>query len=560
MYILGISCFFHNSAVALIKDGKVVAAASEERFSREKNDANFPYKAIDYCLSKEKIRINKISHVVFYEKLILKFERILLSNISNWPKGLFRFSKMLNFWLSKNFRIQKILKKELGYEGNIFFTKQHESLSGTSFFTSNFKTAAILTIDNVGEWATTSISKGDYNKVSLLNEVRYPNSLGLLYSAFTYFLGFNVNEEEYKVMLLSAYGKPKYSDLIKKKLIKFHDDSSFTLNQKYFFYNNDNICMNKKFYDLFDLKRRDKNMIITQKHKDIAKSIQVVLEEAIINLANKAYELTREKNLCLAGNIMLNCIVNSRILKETKFEKLHIFPAAGYGGGSLGAALFTWNHILNKKRSYGQNSIYLGPSFKDKEIRDYLIRTKIPCKKYCEKKLIETVSDYLKNQKIIGWFQGPMEFGPISLGNRSIIADGTNKKNWDLICQKIKFEKRLVPFDIITLMSNKDKCFSLDIIPNCEVKKFKIDASVDSNTRFQAISKEYNLRFYNLLNEYKKLTGIPAIINTSFNISKKPIVCTPQDAFSVFLKTGIDILVLGTYVIDKRDIKWMKNM
>lgn len=565
MYILGLSFYYHDSSACLIKDGQIIAAAEEERFTRKKHDPAFPSLAISFCLKEAGIDINSVEYIVFYEKPFLKFERIIFSYFNNWPKGYITFCKMLNLWLTKKLRIKKTIRKELAYRGKVFFIKHHESHASSSFFSSPFKEASIVTMDGVGEWTTTTICDGVENNITTLREVEFPNSLGLFYSAFTYFLGFNVNDGEYKVMGLAPYGQPVYADLIKKELIKIFSDGSYELNQKYFkFEYGDEMINRAKFERLFSIKKRDSKEEINKTHKNIAASVQAITEEIILLICSEAKRLTKRNNVCLAGGLFLNCVANSKILEKKIFDEVFVFPASGDSGGAVGAALFTWYQILNNKRELKElKDVYWGPSFSNEYIENYLKRIDIKYKKLSEENLVREVAFYLKNQKIVGWFQGKMEFGPRALGNRSILADPRNRENWPKINKLIKFREDFRPFapailedrlnDFFDFHGHKSP-FMLFVAKN-KTNKMPATTHVDGSSRVQTVSQEENKLFYNLISEFDKMTGMPALINTSFNLSDVPIVCTPQNAFQCFLKSGIDILVLGNYIILKEDYK-----
>ncbi|MDP3014500.1 MAG: carbamoyltransferase C-terminal domain-containing protein, partial [Candidatus Subteraquimicrobiales bacterium] len=491
----------------------------------------------------------------------LKFERIIFTYLKNWPFGYFVFYKMLKIWLEQKIKIRPIIKKKLNYGGKIVFIKHHQSHASGSFFTSPFSDAAIITMDGVGEWATTTINKGSNNEIDLIKQINFPDSLGLLYSAFTYFLGFKVNDGEYKVMGLAPYGEFKYVDIIKKNLVKIFPDGSFKINQKYFEYNLGEAMIDiKKFEKLFGVKKREPSGEILKEHKDLAASIQKVLEEIIILICREAKKITGCKNLCLGGGVAMNCVANSKIIKSGIFENIFIFPGAGDEGGSVGAALFVWHGLLNNpKRNEGLSDVFWGPEYGNEEIEKFLIGANARYKKFSEKELVIKIANLIVEQKVIGWFQGRMEFGPRALGNRSILADPRNKENWQKVNLKIKFRESFRPFAPSILEEftkeyfefSQKSPFMLFTAKNKTVK-FPATTHVDGTSRIQTVSNKENELFYKLIREFYKLTGVPVVLNTSFNASNMPIVCTPQNAYRCFLQTEIDVLVIGNFIIYKK--------
>jgi carbamoyltransferase len=585
-YILGISCFYHDSAAALVKDGEIMAASQEERFTRKKHDFNFPDNAIKYCLKEAGIGVKDLFCIVFYDKPFLKFERILLTYFSYAPIGFRSFNKAIPLWLKDRLWMSGLISEKLGYNGKIFFTEHHESHASSAFYPSPFKEAAILTMDGVGEWATTSFGLGKDNDFELLHEIKFPHSLGLLYSAFTYYTGFKVNSAEYKVMGLAPYGEPKYADLILKELIDLKEDGSFKLNMKYFNYCAGLTMTNKRFNKLFGRPPRKPETKITQMDMDLARSIQVVTEEVMLKTVKHIYKLTGQKNLCLAGGVALNCVANGRILKEGPFENVWIQPSAGDAGGALGAALRIWYKYLGNKRtvdniSDSQKGSFLGPEYSDTCVENYLKANNIPHVKLAKEALFKTVSQHISNEKVIGWFQGRMEFGPRALGARSIIGDARSPAMQSRMNLKIKFRESFRPFAPSVLAERAQDYFDIRLespymlltanVNNEHIKKdnakepegfdrLKIIRSdipavthVDNSARLQTVSNDSsNSAYHGLISEFYKQTGCPVIINTSFNVRGEPIVCSPQDAYRCFMGTDMDYLVMGNFIVDKK--------
>ena len=567
MYILGISCYYHDSAAALLKDNEVVSAVEEERFSREKNDDGFPEKSIDYCMNQAGISPRDLTCVVFYDKIVLKFERLLDNYIAFAPRGLKNFTDVIPKWLHKRLWIKEEIKKYLGgYTGKIYFPEHHLSHAAYTFFTSPFTEAAILTVDGVGEWTTTSFGFGRDTKIELTKDLGWPHSLGMFYSAFTYYLGFKVNEGEYKLMGLSSYGKPKYYDLIMKKLIDLKEDGSFRLNMKYFSFTWDKIMVNRKFEELFGIPRRDEDSEPDQIHFDIGASAQLVLEEILLKMTRYVHEKTGLKNLCLGGGVALNGVANHRILKEGPFEKIHIPPSPGDGGSAIGCAVLAYYSILNNERIIEtdtaktiSNNVYLGPQYSNDEIKSFLEAYNIPYQKYERQELLIHTAKLIAEQNVVGWYQGRVEWGPRALGNRSILADPRNAKMKDILNEKIKHRESFRPFAPSILEEHASEYFELEIpspymLLVAKVKKpDKIPAvtHVDGTGRLQTVSKQSNPLYYDLINEFYKLTGVPVIINTSMNVRGEPIVNTPEQAFDMLLKTDMDYIVMGDQIVGK---------
>ena len=595
--ILGISAFYHDSAAAIIKDGKIVAAAQEERFTRKKHDSSYPFNAIKYCLEEANIKLNEIDNVVFYEKPFLKFERLLETYLAFAPRGFKSFSISMPIWLreklfQKKFLFDKLKNQDQNFNdiNKISFSEHHFSHAASAYYPSPFKEAVIITLDGVGEWATTTVAIGKDNDIKMLKEIHFPHSLGLLYSAFTYYLGFKVNSGEYKVMGLAPYGEPKFVDIIFKNLIDVKEDGSFKLNMKYFNYATGLTMTNIHFNELFGQKVRDpKKELLTSFHMNIAASIQVVIEKIILRIMRNIQEETKIKNLCLAGGVALNCVANGKILKNKIFNNIWIQPASGDAGGSLGAALGYWFKELSNPRHKNEDTSdemfgsYLGPSFTEKEIEKNLNSLGANYKKYDKEEMIQITANELKNGKIIGWFQGRMEFGPRALGCRSIIADPRSDKMQKTLNLKIKFRESFRPFAPSILREDLTDWFELnydspymllvaDIKKNIQIPEshdnknlFGIDrlnlkrstipavTHVDYSARIQTVHKETNPNYHKLISKFKEITNCPILVNTSFNIRGEPIVCSTEDAFRCFMGTDLDILVCENYILRKNE-------
>ena len=592
-YVLGVSAFYHDSAAALIDDGKVISAIQEERLTRIKHDHSFPFKAINQILSDNKLSLSQVDYVVFYEKPFLKFERLIETYLSYMPRGFISFFKSMPLWLKEKLFQKKIIinyLKEIdpNFGGEIYFSKHHLSHAASAFYCSEFEKAAILTLDGTGEWETTTISIGEGTKIEMKEEISYPHSIGLLYSAFTHYLGFKVNDGEYKVMGLAPYGKPKYKQIILEHLIDLKKDGSFRINDKYFSYSTGLEMTNKKFERLFGFPRRLGNEKIYQHHMDVASSIQKVTEEILIKIVSYISTKYQSEYLCLAGGVALNCVANSEIIKNTQVKNLFVQPAAGDAGGSIGAAMAFWYMHLNNKRSISEgNSMqgsYLGPKYSDLEIKNFLYEKKISFKEYNNENLIQITAQQLAYGKTIGWFQGRMEFGPRALGNRSILADPRGVDVQKQLNLKIKFRESFRPFApsileedfsewfdtttandymLTTSFIKKDKrkiikkgqeeLKGMDLL-NIVRSEVPAVTHVDYSSRVQKINKNTNPRFYNLVKQFKEITGCPMIVNTSFNLKDEPIVCNPQDAFSCFMASGLDFLVMNNFMIKKEDM------
>jgi carbamoyltransferase len=564
MYILGISCFYHDSSATLISDGKVLAAAQEERFNRIKASSDFPIQAINFCLKQAQITVQDLDHIVFYEKPYLKFERVIKDHLKSYPFSISNFLKLIPHWLQDRLSLQMKIEEELSFEGKVLYAPHHYSHASSAFFCSPFEEAAIITADAVGEFDTTTIGVGKNNKIKLIKKLTYPHSLGLLYTSISTYLGFKANTGEGKVMGLAALGQPKYLDLF-KKIVHVKNDGSFQLNEKYFSFNSGSKMFNKNLEKLLGPARamgntHEKN--IEQRYLDIASTLQITIEEIIIKIAKQAHKETGLKKLCLAGGVFLNCVANTRILKETPFKEIFIQPAAGDAGGSLGAALYAYYHFLNKPRSsFVMEDAFLGPSFSDKEILQVLRKNNLKYQKLSDKKLVEFVAKKVRENKIVGWFQGKMEFGPRALGHRTILANACNKNMKDLLNQKIKHREWFRPYGIIIPENEVANYFQENIknpfmlmIGNVKKNKAKLIPSAihyDNTSRLQTVTKKTHGLLYDILEEFKKITKIPILINTSFNDNNEPIVCTPQHAYDCFNKTEMDFLVIGNYLIKK---------
>lgn len=587
MYILGISAFYHDSAAALIKDGDIIAAAQEERFTRKKHDHNFPVHAIEFCLNYAGIKSDRLEIVAFYDKPFLKFERLLETYLAYAPVGINSFIKAMPLWIKEKLWMKEMIKDKLDYQGKIIFPEHHESHAASAFFPSPFREAAILTMDGVGEWTTSSYGIGKDNRVELVADISFPHSLGLLYSAFTYYTGFKVNSGEYKVMGLAPYGEPKYRDIILKELIDVKEDGSFRMNMEYFNYCAGLTMTNEKFHKLFGGKPREPESKLTQKEMDLARSIQDVTEEIVLKMGRHAFKETGMKNICLAGGVALNCVANGRLLREGPFERIWIQPAAGDAGGALGAALIAWYHYLGNARFAGtedtQKGSYLGPEYSDSDLAGFFEKNKIKFTRFEDGELPERVASLLAQEKVVGWFEGRMEFGPRALGARSILGDARSPKMQSVMNLKIKFRESFRPFAPAVLSERVSDYFETDrespyMLLVADVKKERRKAMsdeekklfgiqklnivrsdvpaithVDYSARLQTVHKETNPLFHKLLRKFEENYGSAVLINTSFNVRGEPIVCTPADAYKCFMRTKMDYLVIGDFLLNKED-------
>ncbi|MDP8234073.1 MAG: carbamoyltransferase [Candidatus Saelkia tenebricola] len=585
MYILGVSCYYHDSAAVLLKDGELIAAAEEERFTRIKHDYSFPHNAIKFCLEHAGIKSENLDFVVFHEKPFLKFERIIKTILATFPKSCNLFKDVAITWLKSKLWIKSTIAQSLNIpENKILFSQHHLSHAASAFFSSPFEEAAILTIDGVGEWATTTLGIGKTNKITLLNEIMFPHSLGLLYSVFTAFLGFKVNNGEYKVMGMSAYGKPKHIDKV-YQLIEVNDDGSFKLNMKYFsFHYSTTHSFNRNFIKLFGTPReREKRFVLDKElfeqnqipiteeeikenryFADIAGSIQKVTEDILIKIANNLYQKTHLKKLCISGGVALNCVANYKILQNTPFTDIYIQPASGDSGAALGAALYAWHCLSDKKRAAIISHSYWGKEYSNQEIDLFLKKNNIVHTKLNQNDLIEYIAEKIKNGKIVGWFQGRFEWGPRALGNRSILADPRNPKMKQIINTKIKFRESFRPFAPSVLAEHASDFFDIDAIAQQYPAKFMLYTvpskrgdlipavtHINEMSRIQIVKKEDNPLYYTLIEKFYQKTGIPLLLNTSFNLKGEPMVNSPKDAYTTFLRSGIDTLVMGNCIIEK---------
>ncbi len=577
MNILGISCWYHDAAACILRNGRIVAAAQEERFTRKKHDQEFPRNAIDYCLEETGLGTSDLDLVAFYDKPFLKFERLLETYVSFAPRGIRSFIKSMPIWLKKKLWIPDLLEKEIGHRGTILFPEHHESHAASAFFPSPFERAAFLTTDGVGEWATTSFGTGAGNALTMLGEQHFPHSLGLLYSAFTYFCGFRVNSGEYKLMGLAPYGEPVYEDLIRDRLVDIKADGSFRLNMDYFTFAAGLTMTDRRFEGLFDGPRREGESPLTEREMNLARSIQAVTEDIVLRMARHTHAVTDERNLCLAGGVALNCVANGRLLREGPFENLWLQPAAGDAGGAMGAALAAWHVYEGRERSPtlpdSMSSALLGPSYSDESIRAFLAREGIPHVRLEEDDLISRTASLLAAGKVVGWFSGRMECGPRALGARSILADPRGREVQRNVNLKIKFRERFRPFAPSVLAEKAADFFDLEtespyMLLVAPVKDVRIEGGglerlekiegripavthVDGTARIQTVAKETHPRYHHLLSQFEKLTGCPVLVNTSFNVRGEPIVCTPKDAYTCFRSTHMDVLVLENHLISK---------
>lgn len=593
MYILGLSAYYHDSAACLVRDGEVVAAAQEERFTRKKHDHRYPARAVEFCLKHAGITAKELDYVAFYDKPLLKFERLLETYLDYAPRGLRSFLMAMPLWLREKLWIREQVSKETGFEGKVLFTEHHESHAASAFFPSPFESAAVLTMDGVGEWATSSYGYGRGSELHLLAELHFPHSLGLLYSAFTYYTGFRVNSGEYKVMGLAPYGEPRYVRQILDELVDLRDDGSLRLNMKYFDFAAGLRMTNARFDQLFGGPPRKPEGEITQREMDLARSVQEVTEEAMLRMARHVQRETGERNLCLAGGVALNCVGNGRILREGPFERVWIQPAAGDAGGSLGAALSVWHQYLGNERRVerarlndyadGMKGSYLGPEFTNDEIEEFLVTVGARYRRVEGAELSDVVARLLADEKVVGWFQGRMEFGPRALGARSILGDARSPRMQSQMNLKIKYRESFRPFAPSVLRERVADYFELDtdspymllVAPVREglrcgmteeearlfgIEKLNVPRStipavthVDYSARIQTVRREENPAYYELLSAFERLTGCAVLVNTSFNVRGEPIVCTPAEAYACFMRTEMDCLVMGEFVLLKSE-------
>jgi carbamoyltransferase len=585
-YILGLSAFYHDSAACLLRDGEIIAAAQEERFTRKKGDASFPRQAVAYCLGAGGVSVGDLAYVGFYDKPLLKFERILETYLGTAPRGLRSFLLAGPLWIKDKLFTDRQLREDLGYGGEILYSEHHESHAASAFFPSPFEEAAFLTMDGVGEWATTSFGIGRGNDIEIFKEIHWPDSLGLLYSAFTYYTGFKVNSGEYKVMGLAPYGTPRYVDLIYRELIDLKEDGSFTLNQRYFNYLSGLTMTNGAFDRLFGAPPREPETKLTQREMDLACSVQVVCEEVMLRMGRTVHRETGVDRLCLAGGVALNCVGNGRLLREGPFKELWIQPAAGDAGGALGVAQLIWYRHLHQPRRItpGTDSMkggYLGPAYAESDLEDFLRSVGASYRRLERQELLATVARLLAEEKVVGWFNGRMEFGPRALGARSILGDPRSPRMQAQMNIKIKFREGFRPFAPSVLRERVNDYFELDVdspymllvapvrkerqiamneaadrlwgIDKLNVVRSDIPAvtHIDYSARIQTVSRDTNPDYYDLIKEFECLTGCAVLVNTSFNVRGEPIVCSPADAYRCFMRTHLDCLVLGPYFLEK---------
>ena len=582
MYILGLSAFYHDSAAALIKDGDLLAAASEERFTRKKHDPDFPAHAIRYCLRQGGIEAKDLDYIGFYDKPFVKFERLVSTYLDFFPRGLSSFVKAIPVWLREKMWIKTRIQEELGEDKEILFSEHHLSHAASAFLVSPFREAAILTVDGVGEWSTATRGVGRDTQIELYHEIRFPHSLGLLYSAFTYYLGFKVNSAEYKVMGLAPYGEPVWYDKI-RQLIDIKDDGSFTMDMRYFAYPYGLVMTNRRFDDLFGGPPFPRETKPTKKQMDLAASVQKVTDEIMLKLAHTLHRETGMKQLCLAGGVALNCVANGHILRQCPFEDIWIQPAAGDAGGAVGVGFYIWNTVLGHPRTCTMRTAYYGPEYTADQIRAFLDSAGAKYSEFERERLLDETARLIDEQNVVGWFQGRMEFGPRALGSRSILGDARSPEMQSVMNLKIKFRESFRPFAPTVLLEKTSEWFEFDATKHespfmllvCQVRpdryvngKSMIPAvtHVDGSARLQTLRREDNPLYYDLIRKFDERTGCPVIINTSFNVRGEPIVCTPKEAYTCFMRTNMDALVMDRFVLYKKDqpplrddIDWMKE-
>jgi carbamoyltransferase len=590
MHILGLSCFYHDAAAALLREGEIVAAAQEERFTRNKGDASFPRHSIEFCLREAGIVAADLDAVIFYDKPLLKFERILDTYLSIAPAGITSFMRAIPVWAQKKLWMRRVISRSLdGYRGKVLFGEHHESHAASAFFPSPFEESAILTVDGVGEWATASVGAGRGARVEILQEMMFPNSLGLLYAAFTAYTGFKVNSGEYKVMGLAPYGEPRYVDVILKELVDLREDGSLRLNLDYFDYLGGLTMTNRKFHQLFGGPPRVPESKLTQKDMDLARSVQEVCQMSVLRMARHAAKVTGMRNLCMAGGVALNCVANGKILQEKVFDRMWIQPAASDSGGAVGAALVAWHHVYGQPRNAGQGRDsmkggYLGPEFSQQDIESFLRGKEVPFRTLTREDIVSETARLLARGNVVGWFQGRMEFGPRALGSRSILGDARDPTMQARMNIKIKKREGFRPFAPSVLRERVADYFEMDCdspymllvapvkkhrqitmteeqkgmwgIDKLNVPRSDIPAvtHIDYSARVQTVRREDHPLYYDLLKRFEQETGCAVLVNTSFNIRGEPIVCTPEDAFRCFATTGIDYLVMGCCIVDKKEL------
>jgi carbamoyltransferase len=562
-HVLGISCFYHDSAAALLRDGEVVAACQEERLSRKKHDSDFPARAVRYVLKEGGIGPEQLDAVGFYDKPLLKFERMLSTYVATFPRSFGSFRKAIPVWLHEKLWVPSLIRKELKpYKGPILFAEHHMSHAASCFLPSPFEEAAILTVDGVGEWATASFGVGKGRDITLFKEIRFPHSLGLLYSAFTYYLGFKVNSAEYKVMGLAPYGKPVHFERIMKEMVHLNEDGSFKLNMKYFSYDYGLTMTNGAFDEFFGGPPRKPETWMNEREFDIAASVQKVCEEVVLKMVHYIHRETGLKNLCMAGGVALNCVANGRVIRETPMKNLFVQPAAGDAGGAVGVAHYLYNTVHQQPRGKAWTHAFLGPAYGDAEIAQYLDATGAKYRTLSDRELVEGAARHLSEGNVVGWFQGRMEFGPRALGGRSILADPRDPKMRDTLNMKIKFREGFRPFAPSVLADKAGDWFEIEgdspymlLVAQVREGKRVIPSvtHVDNSARLQTVTREESPLYYDLIAEFGRLTGVPVVINTSFNVRGEPIVCTPKDAYLCFMRTNMDHLVLGHHLLGKKE-------
>ena len=565
MYVLGISCYYHDAGAALVKDGMLIAAAEEERFNRKKHYSDFPTLAVAYCLREAGISIEDVDYIGFYEKPLVKFQRIVETVLAQWPLTYWSWVKAMPIWLMTKLRIGTTIQKELGVDKDIHYCQHHCSHAASAFLVSPFEEAAIITADGVGEWATTGWGVGKGSDLKLLKEIRFPHSVGLLFSAITAYLGFRVNDAEWKVMGLAPYGKPRYLDKF-RQIVDLRDDGSFRLKMKYFAYGHSTTrSFTRAWEDLFGRAQRPRESELDDFHADIAHSGQKLVEEIMVRMATHVQKQTGQKNLCIAGGVGLNCVANWRIFQESGFENIFIQPAAGDSGGALGTAFYLYNTVLKNPRTFVMNHSYWGPSFTDDQILEALNQRDLRYEYFDrEEDLLNKTAQMIEDGKVIGWFQGRLEFGPRALGARSLVADARNPKMKDIINAKVKFREAFRPFAPSVLKEHAHEYFEMPegmdapfmlLVPKVRQEMHRVLPAVtheDGTGRVQTVTDEDNGRYYRLIKAFGDRTGVPVVINTSFNVRGEPIVCTPTDAVNTFLNTGIDAVVMGNYVLTEK--------
>jgi len=568
MYIMGLSCYYHDASACIIKDGELIAAASEERFTRKKHDNDFPINAARYCLEEAGIDISRVDYIGFYEKPVIKFERVLHQHIHMFPWSIKTFVSSMPSWINEKLRVPRKIRKNLKYKGDILFIDHHLAHAASCFLVSPFKKAAILTTDGVGEWTTMAYGIGQGSNIKLMKQIKFPHSIGLLYSTITAYLGFSVNNSEYKVMGLSATGDPNqfYNKL--RKVIDIKDDGSFALDMSYFVYHYKDTMPSRKLCDLLGGPVRKGDSELTQRHKDISAALQKICEEIVIKSLNHVHKVTKCDNIVMAGGVALNSVANGKVLGNTPFKRIWIQPDAGDAGTSIGAAFFVYNTILGNKRGFSMDNVFLGPAFSSEEIKEYLDSNNIKYSTFKNRNdLIKRTARLVKNDNVIGWFQGRMEWGPRALGSRSILSNPCNPRMQHILNEKVKHREKFRPFAPVVCADDANKYFDCDkpiplptdfmlMVYPIKKKYHKIIPAVthvDGSGRLQTIRHEQNRDYYDVIKEFGKLTGIPIMINTSFNIRGEPIVCTPKDAYKCMMGTGIDCLVMDNFLIRRED-------